>query len=62
MCPLLRRFQALDMLLKIGATDDKGESIYRVGSAPEVVVEDDESKKIYNQVFNKETTEVTSSN
>ena len=51
MCPLLRRFQALNMLLKLERPTTKAKAYTEWLTAPEVVVEDDESKKIYDQVF-----------
>ena len=51
MCPLLRRFTALDMLLKLERPTTKARSYTEWEVAPEVVVEDDESRKIYDQVF-----------
>jgi structure-specific endonuclease subunit SLX1 len=51
MCPLLRRFQALDMLLKLERPTTKARAYTEWESPPVVVVEDGESKKIYEKVF-----------
>lgn len=55
MCPLLRRFQALDMLLKLVRSTSKAKAYTEWDIMPEVVVEDGEARKIYNKVFNKIT-------
>ena len=51
MCPLLRRLQALDMLLKLERSTSKAKAYTEWEFAPEVMVEDGEAKKIYEQVF-----------
>ena len=51
MCPLLRRFQALDMLLKLERSTTKARAYTEWEIPPEVVVEDGESRKIYDKVF-----------
>ena len=55
MCPLLRRFTALDMLLKLERSTTKAKAYTEWAVAPEVVVEDGEARQIYNKVFNKIT-------
>ena len=55
MCPLLRRFQALDMLLKLDRPTTKARAYTEWESPPVVVVEDGESKKIYEKVSTIET-------
>ena len=55
MCPLLRRLQALDMLLKLERSTSKAKAYIEWEIAPEVVVEDGEARTIYNKVFNKIT-------
>jgi structure-specific endonuclease subunit SLX1 len=59
MCPLLRRFQALDMLLKLERSTTKAKAYTEWEIMPEVVVEDGEAKKIYDQVFKLEVIETT---
>ena len=50
MCPLLRRFQALDMLLKLERSTSKAKAYTEWEIAPEVVVEDGEARKMYEQI------------
>ena len=50
MCPLLRRFQALDMLLKLERPTTKARAYTEWELPPVVVVEDGESKKIYERI------------
>ena len=56
MCPLLRRFQALDMLLKLERPTTKARAYTEWEIPPEVVVEDGEARKIYEQVFTSQIT------
>ena len=56
MCPLLRRLQALNMLLKLERSTTKAKAYTEWELAPEVVLEDGEARKIYEKV----TTEITS--
>jgi structure-specific endonuclease subunit SLX1 len=51
MCPLLRRFQALDMLLKLERPTTKAKAYTEWELMPEVIIEDGEAKKIYDKVF-----------
>ena len=50
MCPLLRRLQALDMLLKLERSTSKAKAYIEWEIAPEVVVEDGEARKMYEQI------------
>ena len=50
MCPLLRRLQALDMLLKLERSTSKAKAYTEWDVAPEVVVEDGEARKMYEQI------------
>ena len=59
MCPLLRRFQALDMLLKLDRPTTKARAYTEWESPPVVIVEDGESRKIYDKVFITQPTDVT---
>ena len=59
MCPLLRRFQALDMLLKLERPTTKARAYTEWESPPVVIVEDGESRKIYDKVFITQPTDVT---
>ena len=59
MCPLLRRFQALDMLLKLDRPTTKARAYTEWESPPVVIVEDLESKKIYDKVFITQPTDAT---
>ena len=59
MCPLLRRFQALDMLLKLERPTTKAIAYTEWESPPVVIVEDGESRKIYDKVFITQPTDVT---
>ena len=56
MCPLLRRFQALDMLLKLERPTTKARAYTEWEIQPEVVVEDGDSRKIYEKVFTSQIT------
>jgi structure-specific endonuclease subunit SLX1 len=56
MCPLLRRFTALDMLLKLERSTTKARAYTEWETPPEVVVEDGESRKIYEKVFTSQIT------
>ena len=56
MCPLLRRFTALDMLLKLERPTTKARAYTEWEIPPEVVVEDGESRKIYDKVFTSQIT------
>ena len=59
MCPLLRRFQALDMLLKLERPTTKARAYTEWESPPVVIVEDGESRKIYDKVFITQPTDAT---
>lgn len=59
MCPLLRRFTALDMLLKLERPTTKARAYTEWELPPVVVVEDGESKKIYDKVFITQPTDAT---
>ena len=59
MCPLLRRFTALDMLLKLDRPTTKARAYTEWESPPVVIVEDGESRKIYDKVFITQPTDVT---
>jgi structure-specific endonuclease subunit SLX1 len=56
MCPLLRRFTALDMLLKLERPTTKARAYTEWELAPEVIIEDGEARKIYEQVFMSQKT------
>jgi len=56
MCPLLRRFTALDMLLKLERSTTKARAYTEWELAPEVIIEDGEARKIYEQVFTSQKT------
>jgi len=59
MCPLLRRFTALNMLLKLERPTTKARAYTEWELPPVVVVEDGESRKIYDKVFIMQPTDVT---
>jgi structure-specific endonuclease subunit SLX1 len=50
MCPLLRRFMALNMLLKLERPTTKARAYTEWEAPPVVVVEDGESRKIYERI------------
>ena len=50
MCPLLRRLPALDMLLKLERSTSKAKAYTEWTLAPEVVLEDGEARKMYDQI------------
>ena len=55
MCPLLRRFTALNMLLKLERPTTKARAYIEWLVAPEAIIEDGEAKKIYERITNTNT-------
>jgi structure-specific endonuclease subunit SLX1 len=50
MCPLLRRMTALNMLLKLERSTSKAKAYTEWALAPEVVLEDGEARKMYEEI------------